>query len=48
VITVYNLFPLEAERAIQQHFTLSETLASPGGLTQRLCLPILMLCLADA
>ena len=35
VITAYNLFPLEAERAIDQHFEVSETLASPDGLTFR-------------
>ena len=35
VITAYNLFPVEAERAIDQHFTLTETLASPDGLTFR-------------
>lgn len=35
VITAYNLFPLDAERAIDQHFTLSETLASPDGITFR-------------
>jgi hypothetical protein len=35
VITTYNLFPAEAEQAIQQHFTLTETLASPDGLTFR-------------
>jgi hypothetical protein len=29
----YNLFPVEAERAIQQHFALRESLASPDGLT---------------
>jgi hypothetical protein len=33
VITAYNLFPLEAERAIDQHFNVSETLSSPDGLT---------------
>jgi hypothetical protein len=33
IITAYNLFPADAERAIQQHFTLAETLASPDGLT---------------
>jgi hypothetical protein len=35
VITAFNLFPLEAEQAIEQHFTLSETLQSPDGLTFR-------------
>src|SRR5579864_2253449 len=35
VITAFNLFPAEAEQAIQQHFTLSEALASPDGLTFR-------------
>jgi hypothetical protein len=33
VISAYNLFPVEAERAMQQHFALAETLASPDGLT---------------
>jgi hypothetical protein len=33
VITAYNLFPADAERAIAQHFRLAETLASPVGLT---------------
>ena len=32
VISAYNLFPVEAERAIQQHFRLMESLASPDGL----------------
>jgi hypothetical protein len=32
VITAFNLFPGEAERAIQQHFALAESLASPDGL----------------
>ena len=35
VITAYNLFPLDAEGAIDQHFTLDETLASPDGVTFR-------------
>jgi hypothetical protein len=35
VITAYNLFPAEAEQAIADHFTLSETLSSPDGLTFR-------------
>jgi hypothetical protein len=35
VITAYNLFPLEAERAIRDHFSLAETLESPDGLTFR-------------
>jgi hypothetical protein len=35
VITSYNLFPVEAERAIRQHFTLDETLSSPDGLAFR-------------
>jgi hypothetical protein len=35
VITAYNLFPADAERTIAQHFTVIETLASPGGLTFR-------------
>ena len=35
VITAYNLFPSDAERAIEQHFTLSETLPSPDGVTFR-------------
>jgi hypothetical protein len=33
VITAFNLFPLEAEQTIEQHFTLGETLISPDGLT---------------
>jgi hypothetical protein len=33
IITAYNLFPADAERAIAQHFRLAETLASPVGLT---------------
>ena len=33
VITAFNLFPVEAEQAVNQHFTLAETLASPDGLT---------------
>jgi hypothetical protein len=35
LISAYNLFPVEAARAIQQHFTLIESLASPDGLTFR-------------
>jgi hypothetical protein len=35
VITAFNLFPLDAEQAIAQHFSLSETLQSPDGLTFR-------------
>lgn len=35
VITAFNLFPLEAEQAIAEHFALTETLASPDGLTFR-------------
>jgi hypothetical protein len=35
VITAFNLFPLEAERAIAQHFSVSETLPSPDGITFR-------------
>jgi hypothetical protein len=35
LITTYNLFPAEAEQAIAQHFTLTQTLASPDGLTFR-------------
>jgi hypothetical protein len=35
VITAFNLFPLEAEQAVQQHYALSESLASPDGLTFR-------------
>jgi hypothetical protein len=35
VITAFNLFPAEAERAIDQHFTLAQTLHSPDGLTFR-------------
>jgi hypothetical protein len=33
IITAYNLFPADAERAIAQHYSLSESLASPDGLT---------------
>jgi hypothetical protein len=33
VLTAYNLFPAEAERAIAEHFALIETLPSPDGLT---------------
>src|SRR5205814_8938563 len=33
LITAFNLFPSDAERAIAQHFTLSESLQSPDGLT---------------
>jgi hypothetical protein len=33
VITAYNLFPADAERTIAQYFTVTETLASPDGLT---------------
>jgi len=35
VITAYNLFPVDAERAIAQHFVLTETMRSPDGLTFR-------------
>jgi hypothetical protein len=35
VITAFDLFPSEAEQAIEDHFTLSETLPSPDGLTFR-------------
>jgi hypothetical protein len=35
VITAFNLFPLEAEQAIEQHFALSQTLQSPDGVTFR-------------
>jgi hypothetical protein len=35
VITAFNLFPTEAERAIAAHFTLTETLQGPDGLTFR-------------
>ncbi|MBV8714192.1 MAG: glycosyltransferase family 39 protein [Chloroflexi bacterium] len=35
VVTVFNLFPLEAEAAIAQHFTLTDTLVSPDKLTFR-------------
>jgi hypothetical protein len=35
LITAYNLFPAEAERAIAQHYALDETLPSPDGLTFR-------------
>jgi hypothetical protein len=33
VITAYNLFPADAERSFAQHFSVTETLASPDGLT---------------
>jgi hypothetical protein len=33
VITAYNLFPADAERTIANYFTVTETLASPDGLT---------------
>jgi len=33
VITAYNLFPADAERTIVQYFSVTETLASPDGLT---------------
>jgi hypothetical protein len=33
VITAYNLFPADAERTIAQYFSVTETLASPDGLT---------------
>jgi hypothetical protein len=36
IITAYNLFPAEAENAIQQHFTLTESLSSPDGLNFRI------------
>ncbi|HEX8968837.1 MAG TPA: hypothetical protein VF937_13205, partial [Chloroflexota bacterium] len=32
VITAYNLFPADAERAIAEHFELTESLPSPDGL----------------
>jgi hypothetical protein len=35
VITAFNLFPVEAERAIAQHYTLRQTLPSADGLTFR-------------
>jgi hypothetical protein len=35
LITAYNFFPLDAERAIDQHFSVIETLVSPDGLTFR-------------
>ncbi len=35
LITAYNLFPADAERAIAQYFSVTETLASPDGLTFR-------------
>jgi hypothetical protein len=35
VITAFNLFPVEAEQAIAQHYTLAQTLPSPDGLTFR-------------
>jgi hypothetical protein len=33
VVTAFNLFPADAERAMAQHFTVTETLPSPDGLT---------------
>jgi hypothetical protein len=33
VITAYNLFPADAERTIAHYFSVTETLASPDGLT---------------
>jgi hypothetical protein len=35
VITAFDLLPLEAEQAIEQHFALSETLRGPDGITFR-------------
>jgi hypothetical protein len=35
LLTAYNFFPADAERAIQRHFTLTEELSSPDGLTMR-------------
>jgi hypothetical protein len=35
VITAFNLFPVEVEQAIEQYFSLSETLQGPDGLTFR-------------
>jgi hypothetical protein len=35
IIAAYNLFPVDAERAIGQYFVLTETLPSPDGLTFR-------------
>lgn len=32
IITAFNLFPVAAERAIEQHYTLTQRLASPDGL----------------
>jgi hypothetical protein len=33
VVTAYNLFPVDAERAIAEYFVVSERLRSPDGLT---------------
>jgi hypothetical protein len=33
IITAFNLFPADAERAIGQHYSLAESLRSPDGLT---------------
>jgi hypothetical protein len=35
LVTAYNFFPTDVERAIQQHFKVSETLPAPDGLTFR-------------
>jgi hypothetical protein len=35
LITAFNFFPADAERAIERHFALSEALPSPDGLTFR-------------
>jgi hypothetical protein len=33
VLTAYNFFPADAERALDRHFSVAETLPSPVGLT---------------
>jgi hypothetical protein len=33
VLTAYNFFPLDAQHAIESHFSVAETLPSPDGLT---------------
>jgi hypothetical protein len=35
VVTAYKLLPVATDQALQQHFTLTETLSSPDGLTFR-------------
>jgi hypothetical protein len=33
IIAAYNLFPLDAQHAIESHFNVAETLTGPDGLT---------------